>query len=66
MGSIYGTNVRIITAVSGIIPAIGNIAIQFSIFTILLNYLFGELNIYVLVFSSLIVITYSTLGGIKW
>lgn len=65
MGSIYGTNVRIITAVSGIIPAIGNIAIQFSIFTILLNYLFGELNIYVLVFSSLIVITYSTLGGIK-
>jgi Na+/proline symporter/signal transduction histidine kinase len=65
MGSIYGTNVRIITAVSGIIPAIGNIAIQFSIFTILLNYLFGELNIYILVFSSLIVITYSTLGGIK-
>jgi len=65
MGSIYGTNVRIITAVSGIIPAIGNIAIQFSIFTILLNYLFEELNIYVLVFSSLIVITYSTLGGIK-
>ena len=65
MGSIYGKDVRVITAVSGIIPAIGNIAIQFSIFTILLNYLFGEINIYILVFASLVVITYSTLGGIK-
>ena len=52
MGSVYGKNVRIITAISGIIPAIGNIAIQFSIFTILLNYLFGEVNIYILLFGS--------------
>ena len=65
MGSVYGKNVRIITAISGIIPAIGNIAIQFSIFTILLNYLFGEVNIYILLFGSLVVITYSSLGGIK-
>lgn len=64
MGSIYGKDVRVITAVSGIIPAIGNIAIQFSIFTILLNYLFGEINIYILVFASLVVITYSTLGEV--
>ncbi|MFK8040608.1 MAG: ATP-binding protein [Rickettsiaceae bacterium] len=65
MGSLYGKQIRLITAICGLIPAVGNIAVQFSIFTILLKYLFGDLNIYILVISSLIVITYSTLGGIK-
>ena len=31
----------------------------------MLNYLFGEVNIYILLFGSLVVITYSSLGGIK-
>jgi Na+/proline symporter/signal transduction histidine kinase len=65
MGSLYGKQIRLITAICGLIPAVGNIAVQFSIFTILLKYLFGDLNIYILLISSLIVITYSTLGGIK-
>jgi len=65
MGSLYGKQVRMITAIFALIPAIGNIAVQFSIWAILLKYLFGGLNIYILVASSLMVITYSTLGGIK-
>jgi Na+/proline symporter len=65
MGSLYGKHVRIITAISGIIPAIGNIAMQFSILAILLNYLFDTSSSYSLVISGLIVITYSSFGGIK-
>ncbi len=65
MNSIYGRHVRMVTAVSGIFPAIGNVAVQFSILTALLNHWLGIPGIYATIISSLVVIIYSTFGGIK-
>ncbi|MBN8828387.1 MAG: alkaline phosphatase [Sphingobacteriia bacterium] len=65
MGNLWGPLVRLITAISAIIPAIGNVAIQFSILTVLLNYLLGISSSYAMIISSLIIIIYSTFGGIK-
>lgn len=65
MGSIYGKNIRSITAVSGIFPAVGNVVMQFSILAALLNSWLGIPGIYAIAASSLIIITYSTFGGIK-
>jgi len=65
MGSIYGKHIRSITAVSGIFPAVGNVAMQFSILAALLNSWLGIPGIYAIAASSLIIITYSTFGGIK-
>ncbi len=65
MGSLYNKNVRMITAISAIMPAIGNIAIQFSVLATLLNCLLGISSIYTVLISGIIVITYSTFGGIK-
>ncbi len=65
MGSIYGKHIRSITAVSGIFPALGNVAMQFSILAALLNSWLGIPGIYTIVASSLIIITYSTFGEIK-
>ena len=65
MGSIYGKQVRGITAISAVIPAIGNVAAQFSILAILFIYLFDTLGGYTLVITGFIVIIYTTFGGIK-
>jgi Na+/proline symporter/signal transduction histidine kinase len=65
MGSLYGQQVRIISAISGIIMAIAHIAIDFFILTTLLNNILGIPGIYAVALSSCIVITYSTFGGIK-
>ena len=65
MGSLYGQQVRIISAISGIIMAVAHIAIDFSILTALLNNILEIPGIYAVALSSCIVITYSTFGGIK-
>ena len=65
MGGIYGKQVRGVTAISGIIPAIGNVAAQFSILAILFSYLFDTLGGYTLVITGFIVIIYTMFGGIK-
>lgn len=65
MGSLYGRKVRCITAFSGIIPAVGNIAIQFNLLASLLSYSFGVSGTYASVISSIIVIIYASFGGIK-
>jgi len=65
MGQLYGKHVRFITAISGIIPAIGNVAMQFTLLAALLSYSFGLSGIYASIVSSVIVIIYSSFGGIK-
>ena len=65
MGNMYGKKVRLITAICGIIPAIGNIAMQFSILIMILTEFLGIPSTYAIIGSSFIVITYSTFGGIK-
>lgn len=65
MGDWYGRNVRIITAISGTIGDIGIIAVQFKVFGGLFNYFFGIANTDAIIIASLIVIFYSTFGGIR-
>lgn len=65
MGDIYDDKVKAISAISSIIPAIGNIAIQFSVLSFLLKYLLGDISFYIIAFSCCIVILYSVLGGIR-
>jgi signal transduction histidine kinase/Na+/proline symporter len=65
MGSIYNKHVRAITAVFGILPAIANVAMQFSVLATLLNHYLGISGIYTTVTSGFIVIIYATFGGIK-
>ena len=65
MGNLYGREVRIISAISGIMPAIGNVAVQFVILAAVLSHALGISSFYALLISSCIIITYSTFGGIK-
>ena len=65
MGDLYGRHIRGITAISGIFPAVGNVAMQFSILASLLNSWLGISGAYAIAASSFIIITYSTFGGIK-
>lgn len=65
MGDLYNDSVRGISAISAIIPAIGNVAMQFSILAILLKYLLGDLSPYIVILSCSIVVIYAVLGGIR-
>jgi Na+/proline symporter/signal transduction histidine kinase len=65
MGDLYGNSARMITSVSAITVSVGNVAVQFSVFVVLLNHFLGISELYSIVVSSFIVITYSTFGGIK-
>jgi Na+/proline symporter len=65
MGNLYGIEVRLITAVCGILGTIGVIAVQFKVFGNVFNYFLGIDSIYALLLASTIVILYSTFGGIR-
>ena len=66
MDSIYKNNyVRAIIAIFSTIPGIGRIAMQFLVMQALLNLWLGIPGVYATAISSLIVIIYSTFGGIK-
>jgi Na+/proline symporter/signal transduction histidine kinase len=65
MGSLYGKHVRIITAITGFIGTIGALALQFKVSSTVLSYLFGISDMYATLASSLVVIAYSTFGGIR-
>ncbi|MDF2964776.1 MAG: hypothetical protein K0Q51_164 [Rickettsiaceae bacterium] len=65
MGGLYGKEIRTITAISGIFPAIGNVAIQFTTIGLLLSNISGSSSILIILISSIIIIVYSTLGGIR-
>jgi Na+/proline symporter/signal transduction histidine kinase len=66
MDTIYKNNyVRIIIAIFSTIPGVGRIAMQFLVMQALLNLWLGIPGVYATAISSLIVIIYSTFGGIK-
>ena len=65
MGNLYCKQVRAITAIAGIFPAVGIVAMQFTILATICNYFFGISGIYAVLISASIVIIYSTFGGIK-
>lgn len=65
MGSLYGKEVRLITAICGIAGMVGGIAVQFKIFGTLFNYFFGVPSVAAVFIASSIVIIYSAFGGIR-
>ena len=65
MGDMFGQKIRAITALSGMLPAIGTIAMQFTILSALLTNFIGMSGFYAVLLSSAVVIIYSTFGGIK-
>jgi Na+/proline symporter/signal transduction histidine kinase len=65
MGNLYGTQIRIITALSGEISAAGFIAVQFKVFAEIFRLYIGIPSEFALLVSASIVIIYSAFGGIK-
>lgn len=65
MGSIYGKQVEIITAITGVIGCIGIVAVQFKIFATLFSLILPINSPLALVICSAVIILYSTFGGIK-
>lgn len=65
MGGLYGEPVRIVSAIIAILPAIGTIAVQFTILNEIIQYFFPVSVMLSLVLSILVIMSYSSLGGIK-
>jgi Na+/proline symporter len=65
MGKLYGKEVRMITAICGILGCVGAIAVQFKVFGNIFNYFFGIPSEFAIIIASFIVILYSAFGGIK-
>lgn len=65
MGSLYGKEVRVITAITGTIVAIGYVARQIKVSSIILGYFFDINSLYAVIFGSTAVITYAAYGGVK-
>ncbi|MGI4775937.1 MAG: sodium:solute symporter family transporter [Janthinobacterium lividum] len=65
MGNIYGQKVRLITSLSSTFNCIGKIAAQFKVSATILQLFFGVSSFYATLFSAIIVILYSTFGGIR-
>jgi Na+/proline symporter/two-component sensor histidine kinase len=64
MGGLFGKNVRILTAISGIIAASGMVAVQFKVAGTVFEYL-GVPGKYGILIAGVIITLYSSLGGIK-
>ncbi len=65
MGDEYGKYARFITVISGLILTVSLLAMQFKIAAELLTNLTGASAIYTVIASAVIVIIYSSFGGIK-
>ncbi|PCJ24844.1 MAG: hypothetical protein COA94_07055 [Rickettsiales bacterium] len=65
MGTLYGKNAQIITALVGIARVTGTIAIQFKVCSTVLTYFFGISSTYSTIVSASIIMFYTALGGIR-
>lgn len=65
MGNLYGKEARIISAISGTFASAGFIAVQFKVFGEILKTFVGLSGNLPIVISAIIVIIYSTFGGIR-
>ncbi|HJD65789.1 MAG TPA: alkaline phosphatase [Rickettsia endosymbiont of Bembidion nr. Transversale] len=65
MGNAYGNKVRGLTSIVSILMAIGRIAIQFHIASLVLELFFDISNFYVDLFLATFIISYSAFGGVK-
>jgi Na+/proline symporter/signal transduction histidine kinase len=65
MGTLYGKYARLITALVGCVLITTLVSIQFKIASTMLSHLLGVSGIYTTIASAVVVIIYSSLGGIK-
>ena len=65
MGHLYGSTVRILIGIGGIILSIGYLAIQFQVIGKMLTFILGLQGPSVTVVAAIIVIVYSAFGGIR-
>jgi Na+/proline symporter len=65
MGDLYGTSVRIVTAISGVLSAVGVVAIEFQVIGDIIISLLGIASDWATVFATIIVIVYSVSGGVR-
>ncbi len=65
MGSLYGQKARFITSLSSTIYSIGRVAAQFKVSATILSIFFGVSSFYATLASAVVVILYSTFGGIR-
>lgn len=65
LGKLFGKKVQLVSAVFGIFLCSGIIALQFKVLSSIFSLFFGVSGLYGAFFSALVVITYSTLGGIR-
>ena len=65
MGSLYGNNVRIITAVTGFISSVGMVAVQIKILSFAVIYFSNIESNLAIYFSALVLIIYSVFGGVR-
>jgi Na+/proline symporter len=65
MGDIYVKEIRLITAICGILKMVGGIAVQFKVFGNIFNYFLGMDSTYAILLASAIVVVYSSFGGIR-
>lgn len=65
MGNLYGKEVRIITAIAGMIGAVGGIAVQFKAFSNIFDHFLGIPGYWAIIAAGGIVTIYSAFGGVR-
>ncbi len=65
MGDLYGSKVRMITAITGTIGAAGSIAVQFKVFGGVFSYFMDMPASFAIIASGAIATLYSSFGGIR-
>ncbi|MHA7877455.1 MAG: sodium:solute symporter family protein [Bacteroidota bacterium] len=65
MGDLYGTAVRVVTAISGVLSVIGVVAIEFQVIGEIMTLLLGFTSNLATVLAAAIVILYSVSGGVR-
>ncbi|AVP87832.1 hypothetical protein phytr_9020 [Candidatus Phycorickettsia trachydisci] len=65
MGELFGQRSRMATVAFSLIRSIGSLAVQFKVAAKIMELIFGTSGEYATIMSAVIVITYSTLGGIR-
>ena len=65
MGKLFGMKVRVLTAICGIMLCVGMVAIEFYVSSSVMGVFFNFSGIYAVAVSAVIVIFYSSMGGIR-
>ena len=65
MGNLFGSQVKLIAGIIGVISCIGAVAVQFRVSATILQLFFDLSTFYAVLAGALVVILYSAVGGIK-